>query len=171
MDSPLNNEYSKLHHLHFAVWNMIKPINFIWVDFDEQCVRCGVKNEPDDPIAAMREEEAAKDEVFVELISYDDDGMPVLGFDPKESEKPYTEYPAQSDDLVAFLCDLQELDILSWRNQFPSLREGLCWRIDIYYDEKGEKHMSGQTRFPPDWAAFGKSLNALVEKVQKDSEQ
>ncbi len=170
LDELLNSEYSKFTHLHFAVWNMIKPINFIWVDFEEKCVKCGVKDEPDDPIQAEREAEAAKGETFVELISYDDDGAPVLGFDEKDSPKPYDIYPADPDDLVAFLCDLQDLEILSWRNQFPSLREGLCWRIDIYY-EGGQKHMSGQTRFPPDWEAFGKSLNALVEKAQQSCEE
>ena len=170
MDSLLNNEYSKFTDLHFAVWNMIKPINFIWVDFEEKCVRCGVKDEPNDPVRDELDAAAAKGETFVELISYDESGSPVLGFDESEKKYPFDSYPASEDDLLAFLCDLQELDILSWRNQFPSLREGLCWRIDIYY-HGGEKHMSGQTRFPPDWNEFGKSLNALVDRVQASDEQ
>lgn len=60
---------------------------------------------------------------------------------------------------------MEEIKLLDWRNSYPSLNEGLCWRIDVY-GRGFEKHMSGQARFPKEWNAFGKSLNALVSLVQ-----
>lgn len=165
MENLANHTYSEITDLHFAVWNMIKPVNFIWVDFADKCVRCGVKDEPDDPIKAEREQNEAMKDEFVELISYDEDGRPVLGFDGEaQKEEPYASYSADDIQLGEFTDELKRIDLLSWRNQYPSMREGLCWRIDVYYNG-GEKHMSGQSRFPAEWASFGKALNLLVEKV------
>lgn len=163
--------YAQFTDLHFAVWNMIKPINYIWIDFTSRCVRCGVKDEPTDAVQDERAAIAAAKDSFVELISYDADGKPVLGFD---EEAPIIEdsnrqtYPCSESDLELFLEELEEVNLLGWKNQFPSLREGLCWRIDCYYGGK-EKHMSGQSRFPEQWTLFGKSLNGLVKKAQENA--
>ena len=147
---------------------MIKPVNFIWVDFTERVVRCGVKDETTDTIADQRELDEQQKNAFVELIAYDDDGNPILGFDApiKKQKEPWSTYPAEQAELEAFLGDMEEIDLLGWRNSLPSLNEGLCWRIDIYSRTGKEKHMSGQARFPSQWSAFGKSLNALVQKVE-----
>ncbi|MBQ4312887.1 MAG: hypothetical protein IJC18_01635 [Clostridia bacterium] len=171
MDNNENYQYLDITDLHFAVWNMIKPVNFIWIDFTDKCVRCGSKDEPTDTIKEDIELQEAQKEAFQELISYDEDGLPVLCFDkePGRNDDPYTTYPADDADLLGFLGDMEEIDMLSWRTQYPSLREGLCWRIDVYFNE-GEKHFSGQARFPQNWAEFGKSLDGLVKRVQaKDS--
>ena len=169
LENTQNSLYQRFSDLHFAVWNMIKPVNYIWVDFDDRCVRCGVKNEPTDAIADERAAAELAKDAFIELISYDEDGSPILGFDDEAVKKDYAEYPASDEDIAAFLGDMESIDLLGWRNQFPSLREGLCWRIDVYY-EGGEKHISGQARFPQEWTAFGKSLNALVKRSQDAAE-
>ena len=81
-----------------------------------------------------------------------------------EEEIPFLK--ANRADLLRFLAVLQKIDILSWRSSFPSQREGISWRVDIYSENGGEKHSSGQARFPAEWAEFGKSISALVQSVQ-----
>ena len=173
MENVPGNDYQHFEHLHFAVWNMIKPVNFIWIDFGDKCVRCGSKDEATDAVVDEREAIEERKNAFIELISYDSDGNPVLGFDEVDRGKPidprYSEYPLSDEDLEAFLCDMSELELLSWRNHFPSMREGLCWRIDVYYNGE-EKHMSGQSRFPDKWVEFGKSLGGLVKKAQSQAQ-
>jgi len=172
MESSKNSAYSSFTDLHFAVWNMIKPINYIWIDFTDRCVRCGVKNEPTDAVQDERAAIAAQQERFVELISYDADGKPILSFDdsrPVLDNVDYESYPTTEGDIKLFLEEMEEIGLLGWKEQWPSLREGLCWRIDIYYDG-GEKHLSGQSRFPEQWNLFGKSLNGLVKKAQESSD-
>lgn len=167
MDNQSAAMYQQITDLHFAVWNMIKPINFIWVDVTNGCVKCGVKDEPTDTVLDQREFEKEQEQAFVELIAYDDKGEPILGFDEpiRKSKDPYSTYPATHSELLAFLGDMEEIKLLDWRNSYPSLNEGLCWRIDVY-GRDFEKHMSGQARFPKEWNSFGKSLNALVQLVQ-----
>lgn len=168
MESSKNPAYSGFTDLHFAVWNMIKPVNYIWIDFVDRCVRCGVKDEPTDAIQDERAALEALKDRFVELISYDAEGKPVLSFDdsrPVLENVDYQSYPTTLSDLELFLDEMEEIDLLGWKEQWPSLREGLCWRIDCYY-EGGEKHLSGQSRFPEHWTLFGKSLNGLVKKAQ-----
>ena len=168
MDNQPGFRYSDITDLHFAVWNMIKPVNFIWVDFAERAVRCGVKDESTDTVADQRALDEQQKNAFVELIAYEDDGTPILGFDSpiRKQTEPWSSYRAEIEELDAFLGDMEEIDLLGWRNSLPSLKEGLCWRIDIYAKGGKEKHMSGQARFPAQWSAFGKSLNALVQKVE-----
>ena len=173
MENVPSKDYRSFQHLHFAVWNMVKPINYIWIDFEDGCVRCGTKDEPTDAVKDEIEAIEQRKNAFIELISYDDEGKPLLGFD--SADDPYvmdsrcTEYPVSEDDLAAFLCDMHDMELLSWRNHFPSMREGLCWRIDIYY-EGGEKHLSGQSRFPEHWVEFGKTLGNLVKKAQSGTD-
>lgn len=169
MESIQSSLYSQFTDLHFAAWNMIKPINYIWIDFVDKCVRCGVKDEPTDAVQDEKAAIEAQKDKFVELISYDGDGKPILSFDESRAvleETDYISYPVSSADLALFLEEMEEIGLLGWKNQFPSLREGLCWRIDCYYGDE-EKHMSGQSRFPEHWALFGKSLNGLVKKAQE----
>lgn len=167
MENKPDIKYRDITDLHFAVWNMIKPVNFIWVDINDCCVKCGVKDQTTDTVADQRQFEEQQKNAFVELIAYDDDGNPMLGFDEpiKKQKYPYSVYKATPEELEAFLGDMEEIELLNWRNSFPSLNEGLCWRIDVYA-KTGEKHMSGQARFPKAWSAFGKSLNALVQRVE-----
>lgn len=68
--------YQQITDLHFAVWNMIKPINFIWVDVANGCVKCGVKDEPTDTVIDQREFDKQQQEALVELIAYDDKASP-----------------------------------------------------------------------------------------------
>jgi hypothetical protein len=165
LPNSINNEYDKITELYFAVWNMIKPVNFIWVNFRERTVRCGSWGIFDDPKKAAEEFDSNKGEEFVELISYDNNGRPVLSFDEQQFNVPGSCSEAAAADLLHFLETLESIDFLNWRPLYPSLREGLCWRIDTYMED-GQKHYSGQSRFPSQWAAFGKALNELVESVQ-----
>lgn len=144
---------------------MIKPVNFIWVNFRDRTVRCGAWDIFGDPKKAAEEFEASRGEDFVELISYDRNGKPVLSFDDVQFNIPGSCADASPSDLLKFLETLESIDFLNWRPSYPSLREGLCWRIDTY-TEDGQKHYSGQSRFPQQWTAFGKALNELVSSVQ-----
>lgn len=170
MNSVANQQYLQITDLHFAVWNMIKPVNFIWVDVKNRCVRVGSKDEPTDTVQDMIEARAAQKDSFIELISYDSEGKPILNFEENGEDnfeyEGLTTYKAHAEDLVVFLSDMEDIALLDWKN-YPSLREGLCWRIDVHY-KGGEKHISGQSRFPEKWAEFGKSLNGLIKKVQSD---
>jgi len=171
LDSIANQQYLQITDLHFAVWNMIKPVNFIWVDVKNRCVKVGTKDDSTDTVQDIREAKLAAKDAFVELISYDANGVPILHFDDDDEDAGFidgfTTYRAKADDLVTFLSDMEDIGILDWKN-YPSLREGQCWRIDIYYIG-GEKHISGQSRFPAQWAEFGKALTGLINKVKADA--
>ena len=175
----IKGEYANLSDLYFAVWDMIPPYNFVWVDFKGKRLQTGVKKVDEDPIAAINKSvgggfSQTDEQDFVELISYDSEGLPVLNFDgPNRSEKGWIN--AKDICINALLKELQEMDILDWRCQYPSIREGICWRVDIYGsiygssdkgEEKIEKHLSGQARFPNDWQRFGKAIAAFVESCQ-----
>ena len=150
---------------------MIKPVNFIWVDVKDRCVKVGTKDEATDTVLDVIAAKEARKDAYVELISYDDAGEPVLNFEERiiEYEDGYTTYPASAEDLVIFLSDMEDIGLLDWKN-YPSLREGVCWRIDIHH-VGGEKHISGQSRYPQQWAEFCKALNGLVKKVQSDAQK
>ena len=171
MNSVANKQYLRITDIHFAFWNMIKPVNFIWVDVKDRCVKVGSKDEATDTVQDTLEAQNASKDAFVELISYDAAGEPVLNFEEKQTEYEdgYTTYKASAEDLVIFLSDMEDIGLLEWKN-YPSLREGVCWRIDIHSVD-GEKHISGQSRFPQQWAEFCKALNGLVKKVQSDAEK
>lgn len=148
---------------------MTKPVNFIWVDVENRCVKVGSKDEPTDTVQDIIDARAAARDKYIELIFYGEDGAPILNFDDEAAvfEDGYTTYRARAEDLVIFLSDMQDIDLLGWKN-YPSLREGICWRIDIHYPG-GEKHISGQSRFPAQWSEFGKALNGLIKKVQSNT--
>jgi len=168
LNSIANQQYLQITDLHFAVWNMIKPVNFIWVDVKNRCVKVGSKDEATDTVQDIVEAKTAAKEAYIELISYDENGTPILRFDEdSQFDDGYTTYKAKAEDLVIFLSDMEDIGLLEWKN-YPSLREGVCWRIDVHYIG-GEKHISGQSRFPAQWTEFGKALNGLIKKVQSDS--
>ncbi len=171
MNSVANQQYLQITDIHFAFWNMIKPVNFIWVDVKDRCVKVGSKDEATDTVKDVLDAKEAKKDSYIELISYDSDGEPVLNFDGDgaEYDDGYTTYKASAEDLVIFLSDMEDIGLLEWKN-YPSLREGVCWRIDIH-SVSGEKHFSGQSRYPQQWAEFCKALNGLVKKVQSDAEK
>ena len=164
----INKEYGRISELFFAVWNVNPPINYIWVDFENKRVMCGQNDEICD-LAGERRNIKTQGGKFVELISYDENGEPILNFDnfSFEEDAPFVE--ASQADLMKFLSVLQKIDILSWRSSFPSRREGISWRVDIYSQNGSEKHSSGQARFPLEWAEFGRSISALVQSVQNDN--
>ena len=166
MATTIKPEYQKITDLYFAVWDMAPPYNYIWVDFAGGRLSKGTKKIDEDPIKTRREANPIDllDRMdYVELISYDEQGRAMLGFEQPDSDDGGI--PANRRYLDAFLRDLQDIDILAWREQYPSMRDGLCWRIDIY-TEGGEKHMSGQTRFPQEWAAFGRAMAVLIDRVE-----
>lgn len=169
MNAIANQQYLQITDLHFAVWNMVKPVNFIWVDVKNRCLKVGTKDEATDTVQDVIDARQAQKDAFIELISYDEEGKPILRFDEDEAvfEDGYTTYKASAEDLVIFLSDMEDIGLLEWKN-YPSLREGVCWRIDVHY-AGGEKHISGQSRFPAQWTEFGKALNGLVRKVQSDA--
>ena len=158
----INKEYGRICELFFAVWNVSPPVNYIWVDFDNQQVMCGQHDDVCD-LAGERRNLRSQGGKFVELISYDENGEAIRNFDSFSFEE------ANRADLLSFLATLQKIDILSWRNTFPSQRDGISWRVDIYSENGGEKHSTGQARFPAEWAEFGKSISALVQSVQADN--
>lgn len=164
----INKEYSRLSELFFAVWNVEPPINYIWVDFDNEQVMCGQHDEICD-LAGERRNLRAQGGKFVELISYDENGEAIRNFDAFSFEEEIPFLKANRADLMRFLGVLQKIDILSWRSSFPSQREGISWRIDIYSGNGSEKHSKGQARFPVEWAEFGKSISMLVQSVQADN--
>lgn len=161
----INKEYGRLSELFFAVWNVNPPINYIWVDFEGRRVMCGQNDEICD-LAGERRNLKQQGGKFIELISYDENGEPILNFDNFSFEEEVPFIDANKADLVKFLEVLQKIDILSWRNNFPSRREGISWRVDIYSQNGSEKHSSGQARFPTEWAEFGRAISALVQSVQ-----
>ena len=162
----INKEYGRLSELFFAVWNVSPPVNYIWVDFDNQQVMCGQHDEICD-LAGERRNLKAQGGKFVELISYDENGEAIRNFDNFGEELPFLK--ANRADLLSFLSVLQQIDILSWRNSFPSQRDGISWRVDIYSQNGSEKHSSGQARFPTEWAEFGRAISALVQSVQANN--
>ena len=167
MATMIKPEYRSITDLYFAVWDMTPPYNYIWVDFAGRRLSKGTKKVDEDPIQTRREAnpiDLLKRMDYVELISYDEQGRAVLGFDKSDAIDDRG-IPANRKDLDDFLSDLQDIGILDWREQYPSMRDGLCWRIDIYSDD-GEKHMSGQTRFPQEWAAFGRAMAILIDRVE-----
>ena len=105
----------------------------------------------------------------MELISYDENGEAIRNFDNFSFEEEIPFLKANRADLLKFLGVLQSIDILSWRNSFPSQRDGISWRVDIYSQNGSEKHSSGQARFPAEWAEFGRAISALVQSVQTDN--
>ena len=161
----INKEYSRISELFFAVWNVSPPVNYIWVDFANQQVMCGQHDEICD-LAGERKNLREQGGKFVELISYDENGEAIRNFDCFSFEEEIPFLKANRADLLRFLAVLQKIDILSWRSSFPSQREGISGRVDIYSENGGEKHSSGQARFPAEWAEFGKSISALVQSVQ-----
>ncbi|MCL2486484.1 MAG: hypothetical protein FWE86_02650 [Oscillospiraceae bacterium] len=168
----INGEYTGLTDLYFAVWDMIPPYNYIWIDFKGKRLLTGTKKDNEDPVAAIKNNPSGPnadqddEEDFVELISYDADGNPVVKFeDPDLAEKGRGKkgwIKAKEADINTLLRELQDMDILGWRNQYPSIRDGICWRVDLY-GSPGEKHMSGQARFPAEWHRFGKAVAAFAE--------
>lgn len=161
----INKEYGRISELFFAVWNVNPPINYIWVDFENRRVMCGQNDEICD-LAGERRNLKQQGGKFVELISYNENGEPILNFDNFSFEEEVPFIDANQADLIKFLEVLQKIDILSWRNSFPSRREGISWRIDIYSQNGSEKHSNGQARFPTEWAEFGRAISALVQSVQ-----
>ena len=165
----INKEYSRISELFFAVWNVKPPVNIIWVDFDKQLVMCGQHDVICD-LAGERRNARTQGARFVELISYDENGNAIRNFDNCSFEEEIPFLRANKADLLRFLAVLQKIDVLSWRNSFPSQREGISWRLDIYSSNGGEKHTSGQARFPTEWAEFGKAISELVEAVKNDNQ-
>ncbi len=164
-DITINKEYSRISELFFAVWNVNPPINYIWVDFANNCLMCG-QNDRICDLAGERRNQRGQGGKFVELISYDKNGEPILNFDSFSSDDGARFVAASRSDLMKFLATLQKIDILSWRNSFPSRREGISWRVDIYSENGGQKHSNGQARFPMEWTEFGQSISTLVQSVQ-----
>ena len=164
----INKEYSRINELFFAVWNVKPPINYIWVDFEAGQVMCGQSDEICD-LAGERRNLKAQGGKFVELISYDENNEAICNFDNYAFEEEAPFLPANRADMLKFLGILQKIDILSWRNHFPSQRDGISWRVDIYSSNGSEKHSSGQARFPVEWAEFGRGISALVQSVQTDN--
>lgn len=168
MDYTVNKEYSGLTDMYFAVWNGEKaPANYILVSFSERKLDCGVQPVAADLVEARLSGESEENQ-FVELISYSEDGTPVLNFDEPKSDENEVDNRKSIDEasLMKFLSIMEKIDILSWRNNFSSSREGLCWRIDIYTSEGFNKHIKGQARFPSEWSAFGLAMNELVESAK-----
>ena len=170
MSEPLeiNKEYSRISELFFAVWNNNPPINYIWIDFENQQVVGGHHDAICD-LAGERRRLNDQGGKFVELISYDENGEAIRNFDAFSFEEEIPFLKANRADLMRFLGVLQKIDILSWRSSCPSQREGISWRIDIYSGNGSEKHSKGQARFPVEWAEFGKSISMLVQSVQADN--
>ncbi|MDR1003181.1 MAG: hypothetical protein LBL82_07935 [Oscillospiraceae bacterium] len=167
----LSKEYAQITDLYFAVWSDSgTPVNYILLDFSAKRLERGEQAAAEDPIEKRR---APKDDQsdFVELIKYSADGTPIYNFDePKkdEGQKPKDTRDVIADgDIEEFLSALQKVDIFSWRNNMPSNREGLSWRVDIYAANDFSKHMSGHARFPLDWSQFVTALNKLVERSCK----
>ena len=105
------------------------PVNYIWVDFDNQQVMCGQHDEMCD-LAGERRNLKAQGGKFVELISYDENGEAIRNFDNFSFEEEIPFLKANRADLLKFLGVLQSIDILSWRNSFPSQRDGISWRVE-----------------------------------------
>lgn len=160
----INKEYGKISELFFAVWNVKPPINYIWVDFDKCKIMCGQNDEICD-LAAERRNLNNQGGKFVELISYDESGEPILNFDSFSFEQGAPFIDLNKADALKFLAVLQKIDVLAWRNSFPSKREGISWRVDIYSNNGSEKHSNGQARFPLEWAEFGKAISTLVQSA------
>ncbi len=159
----LNREYSQITDLYFAVWEDKSAANYIWVKIAEKKLETGVQAVAEDPVAAKLE--GANKKPFIELITYAEDGTPILNFDQNEEDliKGERGNDIPDDALENFRLALQKLDILGWRNHFPSNRKGISWRIDIY-KTSGQKHMDGQARYPMEWGAFSKAMSEIVEK-------
>lgn len=164
----INREYGRISELFFAVWNVKPPINYIWVDFDGGQVMCGQHDEICD-LAGERRSIQAQGGKFIELISYDENGEAIRNFDNYSFEEEAPFLAANRSDLLQFLGVLQNIDVLGWRNNFPSQRDGISWRVDIYSSNGSEKHSKGQARFPVEWAEFGRAISALVQSVQENN--
>ncbi len=160
----LNREYSQITDLYFAVWEDKGAANYIWVKVADKKLETGVQAVAEDPVAAKLEGSARKP--FIELITYAEDGTPILNFDQPEGDLIKGEHgdTIPDDALENFRLSLQKLDILGWRNHFPSNRKGVSWRIDIY-KTSGQKHMDGKARYPMEWGAFSKAMSELVENT------
>lgn len=163
LEFEINREYSRITDLYFAVWEQNKTANYIWVKVDKSRLESGVQPVAEDLIEKARGGDEDTNS-FIELISYAEDGTPILHFDDPEEEAEEVEKgtPISEEALGRFVEKLQKMDILSWRNHFPSNRQGLSWRIDIY-STTGQKHMDGQARFPIEWSAFSKAMSELVD--------
>ncbi len=164
----LNREYSQITDLYFAVWEDKGAANYIWVKIADKKLETGVQSVAEDPVAAKLEGGSKKP--FIELITYAEDGTPILNFDQSEEDliKGEAGDAIPDDALENFRLALQKLDILGWRNHFPSNRKGISWRIDIY-KTSGQKHMDGQARYPMEWGAFSKAMSELVEKTTNEN--
>ncbi len=164
----LNREYSQITDLYFAVWEDKGAANYIWVKIADKKLETGVQSVAEDPISAKLE--GANKKPFIELITYAEDGTPILNFDQPEEDLLKGEAGTDIPDniLENFRLSLQKIDILGWRNHFPSNRKGISWRIDIY-KTSGQKHMDGQARYPMEWGAFSKAMSELVEKTTNNN--
>ena len=160
----LNREYSQITDLYFAVWEDKGAANYIWVKVSDKKLETGVQAVAEDPIAAKLDGSSKKP--FIELITYAEDGTPILNFDQSEDELIGGDQgnTIPDDALENFRLALQKLDILGWRNHFPSNRKGVSWRIDIY-KTSGQKHMDGKARYPMEWGSFSKAMSEIVEKT------
>lgn len=164
----INEEYSRISELFFAVWNGNPPINYVWVDFENGQVLCGQHDAVCD-LAGERRSIQAQGGRFVELISYDENGEAIRNFDNCCFEENPPFQKVSRADLIRFLGVLQTIEILSWRNNMPSKREGISWRVDIYSKNNSEKHSKGQARFPKEWTDFGKAVSELLQAVDNPS--
>ncbi len=160
----LNREYSQITDLYFAVWEDKGAANYIWVKIADKKLETGVQAVAEDPVAAKLDGDNKRP--FIELITYAEDGTPILNFDRPEDDINSNDCGSDIPEevLESFRLSLQKLDILGWRNHFPSNRQGVSWRIDIY-KSSGQKHMDGKARFPMEWGAFSKAMSELVEKT------
>ena len=160
----LNREYSQITDLYFSVWEDKGAANYIWVKIADKKLETGVQAVAEDPIAAKLD--GSNKNPFIELITYAEDGTPILNFDQPEEDLNNKECGVDipEEALESFRLALQKFDILSWRNHFPSNRQGVSWRIDIY-KTSGQKHMDGKARYPMEWGAFSKAMSEIVEKT------
>ena len=116
----INKEYGRISELFFAVWNVSPPVNYIWVDFENEQVMCGQHDNTCD-LAGERRNLRSQGGKFVELISYDENGEAIRNFDSYSFEEEIPFLKANRADLLSFLSVLQKIDILSWRNSLKQL--------------------------------------------------
>ena len=83
----INKEYGRLSELFFSVWNVSPPVNYIWVDFENEQVMCGQHDEICD-LAGERRNLKAQGGKFVELISYDEKPSEILIIFPLKKKSP-----------------------------------------------------------------------------------
>lgn len=166
LEFEINREYGRITDLYFAIWEENQTANYVWVKIEKRKLERGTQPVAEDPIEKKLEGDDTSGK-FIELISYAEDGTPILNFDEPKEDDGDTEAgtPIKEEVIGKFIEKLQKMDILSWRNHFPSNRKGINWRIDIY-STTGQKHMDGQARFPIEWSSFTRSMTELVEATE-----